>query len=101
MPDAPAVPDVLAFDFDRVTPRMLMDFKKHTGTSLMSLASNGDEIDLATMDETLIAGFVWLALRMGGQPEATWDEACDTPFLALTFDEAAGEGEAPDPTPAG
>lgn len=99
--------DKLTFDFDAVTPRMLVDFKAKTGTSLMSLV-NGDEddadsepgeieFDLSKMDEELIAGFIWLALRMSGKPDATWDEALDTPFTSLDFVDEDGE---PDPSSA-
>lgn len=85
--------DKLTFDFDAVTPRMLVDFKKQTGTSLMSLVED-DGLDLSSLDEELIAGFIWLALRMSGQPDATWDQALDTPFTALEF----AEDVEPDPT---
>lgn len=88
--------DKLTFDFDAVTPRMLVDFKAKTGTSLMSLVE-GDEFDLSKVDEEQMAGFIWLALRMSGQPDATWDEALDTPFTSLDFVDEDGE---PDPSSA-
>lgn len=75
------------FDFDKVTPRMLVDFKEKTGTSLMALTAGGkQELDLASMDETTVAAFIWIALRMSGRPDATWDEALDTPFSELDLD---------------
>lgn len=89
--------DSLTFDFDAVTPRMMVEFKKKTGTSLMSLANAKGEMDLAKVSEEVIAGVVWLALRMSGHPDATYDEALDTPLSRLDL---SGEGEAPDPTPA-
>lgn len=86
--------EVLTFNVDAVTPRMLVDFKRETGVSLMSLVEeNGLKMD--ALSEECIAGVIWLALRMGGRPEATWDEALDTPFTALAPGEA---GEKPDPT---
>lgn len=89
--------DALTFDFDAVTPRMLIDFKDKTGTDLMSLA-DGDAFDLAEQTPEVLAGFIWLALRTSGNPETTWDEALDTPFTALQF---ADPEDAPDPTSAG
>lgn len=89
--------DDLTFDFDAVTPRMLVDFKSKTGTDLMALA-DGDEFDLTNQTPEVLAGFIWLALRTSGRPDTTWDEALDTPFAALSFAEPEGE---PDPTSAG
>ena len=89
--------DSLTFDFDAVTPRMLIDFKAKTGHSLMGLVGADGNIDMANMDEELIAGFIWLSLRMSGRPDATWDDALDTPFTSLDFAEA----DEPDPTNAG
>ncbi len=89
----------LTFDFDAVTPRMLVDFKRETGVSLMSLVSDTGDIDLGTLPEEALAGMIWLAMRMGGQPDATFDEALDTPFSALEL--AEDDGTAADPTPAG
>lgn len=77
----------LSFDFDQVTPRMLLDFKKQTGTALMSLVDDKGDLNMADLSEEQIAGFVWLALRMSGTPDATWDEALDTPFTSLSFEE--------------
>lgn len=88
--------DTLTFDFDAVTPRMLIDFKAKTGVALMSLVSGG-EFDMSVMSEEVVAGMIWLALRMGGKPDATWDEALDTPFTALNL---GGEPVEPDPTTA-
>lgn len=89
--------DSPTFNFDAVTPRMLIDFKAKTGTSLMSLVDDGGDIDVSSLDEDLIAGFIWLSLRMSGNPDATWDDALDTPFSTLEF---AAEAEL-DPTSAG
>lgn len=86
----------ITFDFDKVTPRMLLDFKAHTGKSLLALVGDGD-IDITEMDEEVIVGFIWLSLRMSDRPDATWDEALDTPFTSLSF---AGDEEPPDPTSA-
>lgn len=86
----------LTFDFDSVTPRMMIEFKKKTGTSLMSLADKQGNIDVANIGEEVITGFIWLSLRMSGQPDATWDQALDTPFSSLEF---AEEDDA-DPTSA-
>lgn len=88
--------DKLTFDFDAVTSRMLIEFKERTGSSLMAVADDKGDFDLRSMDEKLIAGFIWLALRMSGKPDATWDDALDTPFTSLEFSR-----EEPDPTSAG
>lgn len=87
----------LTFDFDSVTPRMLLDFKRETGESLFSLVEGGG-VDLSALTEEAIAGFVWLALRMSGRPDATYDDALDTPFTSLNFADA-GDAEL-DPTSA-
>ena len=87
--------DKLNFDFDAVTTRMLVDFKRETGVSLMSLVTDG-QFNLDNVPEEALAGMIWLALRMDGHPDATFDEALDTPFSSLEF----SEGEAADPTPA-
>ena len=87
--------DELDFDFDQVTPRMLLDFKTKTGVPLFSVVDEKGQVDLANMSEELVAGFMWLALRMSGRPEATWDEALDTPLARLG---TPGEPETPDPT---
>lgn len=85
----------LQFDFDQITTRMLIDFKEKTGTSLMSLIDDAGEIDMANMSEEMIAGCIWLALRMSDNPDATWDDALDMPFTALQF---VGEEDETDPT---
>lgn len=90
------VSDKLSFDFDAVTTRMLVDFKRETGVSLMSLVGDKGEIDLENVPEEALAGFIWLAMRMDGHPDATFDEALDVPFSRLEFSE---ETEA-DPTSA-
>lgn len=87
------VVETLNFDMDAVTPRMLVDFKAKTGVSLMSFAAEGG-LDMGSMTEECIAGVIWLALRMGGKPDTTWDEALDTPFTSLA---PAPEAE-PDPS---
>lgn len=85
----------LTFDMDAVTPRMLVDFKAKTGQNLLAVV--GEDVNLEEADPEVITGFIWLALRMGPKPDASWDDALDTPFTALNLD---GEGEAPDPTTA-
>lgn len=90
-------PTKLTFDVERITPRMMVDFKRETGVEVMGLIETG--IDLATLDALLLAGLIWLALRMGDRPDATFDDALDTPFVALDFgDEEAADA---DPTSAG
>lgn len=89
------VSDKLNFDFDAVTTRMLVDFKRETGVSLMSLVKDG-QFDLENIPEEALAGMIWLAMRMDGHPDATFDEALDIPFSRLEF----SEEEEPDPTPA-
>lgn len=84
-----AAPVTLTFDFDAVTPRMLVDFKVATGVSLLSLVPDDGAFSLASVPEEAIAGIVWLALRMSGRPDATFDEALDTPFAALSLEDAA------------
>lgn len=83
----------ITLDFDKITTRMLLDFKEKTGTSLMSMIDGAGEIDITSMSEETIAGCIWLALRASGSPDATWDEALDMPFTSLQF----AEGEQ-DPT---
>lgn len=85
--------DAMTFDFDAVTPRMLVEFKRETGVELMSLVGEGG-LNMAAMPSEAIAGVVWLALRMSGKPDATFDEALDIPFSSLTF----AEDPEPDPT---
>jgi hypothetical protein len=89
--------DVLTFDVNQVTPRMLVDFKEKTGVNLLSLFDGKEPADLMTGDPEVIAGLIWIAKRMGGDPDATWEDALDTPFSTLDL---AGS-EAPDPTTAG
>lgn len=86
----------LTFDFDQLTPRMFVDFKEQTGQELMSLLDDAGEIDMQAMDSLALAGCVWLALRTSGHPDATWDDALDTPFTELQF----GQADEPDPTSA-
>lgn len=88
--------EILTFNVDAITPRMMVDFKKVTGESLMELVEAGLP-DLTKVSEEVLAGFIWLALRMSGKPDATWDEALDTPFTALGAEEASPV----DPPPAG
>lgn len=83
----------LTFDFDAVTPRMLVEFKRETGVELMSFVSEAG-VDMATLPAEAIAGMVWLAMRMSGTPDATFEEALDVPFSSLSF----AEEEQPDPT---
>ena len=89
--------DKLTFDFDAVTPRMLLDFKDKTGQSLMGLIGTDGAMNLDDLSEEMIAGIIWLSLRMSGRHDATWDDALDTPFTALDFGE---EPAALDPTSA-
>lgn len=89
------VSDKLNFNFDAVTTRMLVDFKRETGVSLMSLVKGG-QFTLEDVPEEALAGFIWLAMRMDGHPDATFDEALDIPFSRLELSE---EDEA-DPTSA-
>lgn len=83
--------DTLTFDFDQVTPRMLIDFKAKTGTSLLGLLDDDGDLALTDVPEEAMAGLIWLALRMSGNPETTWDEALDTPFQSLQFADADGD----------
>lgn len=89
--------DAVKFDLDQVTPRMLIEFKEHTGESLLSMVDGlDDEIDLTDVSEEVIAGFIWLGMRMSGNPDATFNDALDTPFTALDFTD---DGDVPeDPT---
>jgi hypothetical protein len=86
----------LDFDFDALTPRLLIDFKEKTGKGLMSLVDDDGNVPLGDMDELLVAGFIWIALRMNGNPDATWDQALDTPLASLS--KPAGGDVEPDPT---
>lgn len=88
--ETPPIP----FDLDAVTPRMLIDFREATGVSLMALVDEELELDLKAIPEEAIGGVVWLALRMGGQPEATYEEALDTPFTRIVPAEVSD----PDPS---
>lgn len=84
-----------AFDLDLVTPRMLVDFKDKTGQNLLPLFRDG-EFQIADLEPEALTGLIWIALRMSGQPDATWDQALDTPFQSLEFAEDGDE----DPTKA-
>lgn len=84
----------LSFDLDSVTPRMLVDFKAKTGANLLTLF-DGDGIDLTKAEPEVLAGVIWLALRMSN-PAATWEEALDSPFSVLDLD--GTEAAPPDPT---
>lgn len=87
---------VLTFDMDAVTPRMLVDFKAHTGHNLFDVIKDDEPIDLERMDPILVAGFIYIALRMGGNPDATFDEALDMPLTKLTL--PTEEVHPPDPS---
>lgn len=87
--------ETLSFDANLITPRMLVDFKRETGASLMAILDEG--FDLSGLPEEVVAGVIWIALRMSGQPDATFDDALDTPITALAFEEA----DEVDPTSAG
>lgn len=81
----------LTFDFDKVTPRMLDDFERESGSSLFSFM-DGDDIDLTKLSGKALAGVIWLALRTSGQPDATFDQAMDTPVTSIQM------ADEPDPT---
>jgi hypothetical protein len=87
----------LELDFDRVTPRMLIEFKERTGVALMSLAGEDGQFDLESLSGELVAGIIWISLRTGARPEATWEDALDTPLVSLM---ATSEVAAEDPTSA-
>lgn len=76
----------LDLDFDRVTPRMLIDFKEKSGRSLMAMFEDGD-LDPSKLDEVTVAALIWIVMRMD-RPDATWDEALDAPFNSLSFAKA-------------
>lgn len=79
----------LTLNVDLITPRHMVDFRRETGVSLMGLIETG--FDLKGLPDEVIAGVIWIAMRLGGRPDATFDEALDTPFTALDLseDEAA------------
>lgn len=87
--------DELTFNVDALTPRMLLEFKEKTGQNLMVLMDQ--DVDLNTAEPEIVAGFIWCAMRMGPNPDATWDDALDTPLASLDF---GGEAPEPDPTQA-
>lgn len=89
--------DALTFDVDKVTPRMLVDFKAKTGVNLLGLFDQQKPEDLLNGDPEVIAGLIWIAKRMGGEPDATWEDALDTPFSSLDL---SGSDAAADPTTA-
>ncbi len=89
--------DKLTFDFDAVTPRMMIEFRDKTGVSLLSLVGDDGKVDMAAMPDEALAGMIWLAMRMSGRSDATFDDALDTPFSAIEF---ADDGAGVDPTPA-
>lgn len=89
--------EALSFDFDALTPRMLVDFKNKAAVDLLALLDDEGGFDLTGLAPEALAGFVWLAMRMSGRPDATWDDALDTPFSQLDFSTPDGE---PDPTSA-
>lgn len=83
----------LTFDIEAVTTRMLVDFKRETGVEFMSVAEQG--IDPSKMEAVVLAGVIWLAMRMSGHPDATFDDALDVPITSLEM------GDVPeDPTKA-
>lgn len=84
----------MVFNFDQVTPRMLVDFKNATGVSLLSMMGEDGSLNLGEASEECIAGIVWLSLRMSGHPDATFDDALDTPFVSIV----GSEPQEPDPT---
>lgn len=75
----------LTFDFDSLTGRMLEDFERKTGVSLLAMAGDKNELDLSSMPMTAISGIIWLALKMSGYPDATYDDARDIPLAKLSF----------------
>lgn len=78
----------VAFDFDAVTTRMLIDFKRETGASLLELVDEETgALNLDGVAEEVVGGVIWLGLRMSGRPDATYDEALDIPVTALDFTE--------------
>ena len=88
----------LQFDLDTVTPRMLVEFMAHTGVNLLSLVNASGELDMAdiaALDPKVLAGIVWLSLKMSGHPDATFDEALDVPLASLVGIVAS---EPPDPS---
>lgn len=87
--------ETISFDPNAITPRMMVDFKRETGHSLMGLVEQG--FDLTGLPEEVLAGVIWIAMRMSGRPDATFDEALDTPIASLGFD---AEDDDADPTSA-
>lgn len=90
------MPDKFAFDFDKVTSRMLDDFERETGTSLFEFMV-ADGLDVSKLSGKSLAGVIWLAMRTSGQPDATFEDAMDTPVVLF---DVHGGAEV-DPTPAG
>ena len=62
---------------------MLVDFKRVTGSNLTEIAA----MDPSTLEPEVLAGLIWLAMRMSGQPDATYDDALDIPFTSLDLGE--------------
>lgn len=90
------------FNIDAVTSRMLIDFKRVTGTNLFDVVGDGaTPVNFEDLEPELVSGFVWLAMRMSGHPDATYDEALDYPIASLSKLEQSEADEVEDPTSAG
>lgn len=83
--------DKLRFDFDAITPRMLDDYQRETGTSLFTFLDDDGELDITQLSGSALAGVIWLALRTSGYADATMDEAFDTPISRLDMSDEAAE----------
>lgn len=88
---------------EMVTGRMLKEFADHTGESLLTLGEqwgkSDGEIDISSLDVDVLVGLIWLAMKMSGSPDATWEDALDESIVNLVFDVDAGGGqEDQDPT---
>lgn len=89
--------DKYTFDDEGLTGEMLEDFEEITGTSFFSFADpTSGEIDMSNFSGKAMSALMWLAMRMSGLPDATFDEARKEPLGKL----ALGEEAEVDPTDA-
>lgn len=98
-------PGELVFNFDTITPRHMLEFKKRTGKSLLEMVSSGqlgEGIDLSSMDEEVVVGIIYVSRLSAGEPvgDETWEKSMDTPFSALQAPETDDEEVTADPTTA-
>ena len=82
------------FDPDALTGELMEDFAEHVGAELFSFMGENGELDRRNLTGKAMSGVMWVAMRMSGRDDVTWEEARRTPFAEL----ADAEKAEPDPT---